>query len=296
MKKHQIFKKLIFKVIIKVNKYCPKFFTDKFYLKVLFKVRLNKKLNLKNPKTFNEKLQWLKLYDRKLEYTEMVDKYEVRKYIEKTIGSEFLVPLFGIYDSFDEIDFNKLPNEFVLKCTHDSGGVVICKDKKKFDMSKARNKLEKNMKRNFYYTGREWPYKNVKPRIICEKYLNDGINDDLLDYKFMCFNGKVKCMFVCLNRNKSTGLNVDFYDLNWNKMPFERHYQNSNTKLLKPRNFNRMIELSEKLSNNIPFIRVDFYEVNGKIYFGELTFYPGSGLEEFIPDEYDNIIGEWLKL
>lgn len=269
---------------------------DKIFLKHVFYRNMGKKLDIKNPKTFNEKLQWLKLYDRNPQYTKLVDKYEVRKYISQLIGEEYLIPLIGVWGRFDDIDFNSLPNQFVLKCTHDSGGLVICRDKSKLDINVAREKINKSLNRNFYYQGREWPYKNVKPRIICEKYMVDESMVELKDYKFMCFNGEVKCSFVCLNRQSLAGLNVDFYDIDWNPMPFERHYPSSGTVIPKPKNYSKMVEFAEILSKNIPFVRVDFYEANGQLYFGELTFYPGSGYEEFAPESYDYLLGSWIEI
>lgn len=269
---------------------------DNIYLNIIFYLKMGKKLNLKKPKTFNEKLQWLKLYDRKKIYTQLVDKYEVRSYIEKKLGKKYLIPLLGKYEKFDDIDFNNLPNQFVLKCTHDSGGLVICKDKKTFNKELAREKINRCLQNNYFYWGREWPYKNVKPQIICEKYMVDESNTELKDYKIMCFNGQAKCAFVCLNRDKPTGLNVDFYDLNWKPMPFERHYPRSNSIIPKPKKFEEMIQLAEILAQNNKFLRVDFYEINGEIYFGELTFYPGSGLEEFTPEIYDELLGSWINI
>ncbi|WP_025162158.1 ATP-grasp fold amidoligase family protein [Paraclostridium bifermentans] len=269
---------------------------DDLYLKLVYRSHIGKNLNLKNPKTYNEKLQWLKLHDRNPKYTKLVDKYEVRSYISEEIGEEYLIPLVGVYETFDEIKFNELPDKFVLKCTHDSGGVVICKDKSKFDIDNARKKINKCIKRNFYYLGREWPYKNIKPKIVCEKYMEDENIGELRDYKFMCFNGEVKCLFVCLNRNTQSGLNVDFYNLEWEKMEFERHYPRSEEIIEKPHNFKKMIKLAEKLAKDIPFVRVDFYEINKKIYFGELTFYPGCGFEEFTPEYYDELLGSWINL
>ena len=273
-----------------------KFVPDRMYLKMLYRARFGEKLDMDNPKSFNQKIQWLKLYDRNPTYTDIVDKYEVRKYMADKIGEEYLIPILGVWDSFDEIDFDKLPDQFVLKCTHDSGGLVICKDKSKLDINAAKKSINKSLKQNFYYIGREMPYKNIKPRIICEKYMADEAEDELKDYKFMCFNGEVKCSFVCLNRNSACGLNVDFYDLDWQPMPFERHYKSSGTIIPKPHNYQKMIELSELLAKEFSFVRVDLYEVNGRIYFGELTFYPGSGLEEFEPESYDYLLGSWIEL
>lgn len=270
--------------------------SDKQYLVLMGKVRMNKKMNIENPKTFNEKLQWLKLYDRNPEYTKMVDKYEAKKYVSEIIGDEYIIPTLGIYNNFDEIDFEKLPNQFVMKCTHNSGGNIICKDKGQFDYKFARKWMGNCLKRNYYNYNKEWVYKNIKPRIIVEKYMQDRGEDELKDYKLMCFNGKVKCSFVCSDRYNNKGLKVDFFDINWNKMPFERKYPNSTQKIQKPINYELMIEFAEKLSRNIPFLRVDFYEINGKIYFGELTFFPGSGFEEFRPEKYDRILGDMLEL
>lgn len=270
--------------------------SDKMYLKIKYYLIIGNKLNLQNPKTFNEKLQWLKLYCREPEYTMMVDKYVVRKYIKESIGEEYLIPLLGVYDSFEDIDFDKLPNQFVIKPNHTSGNVFICKDKSKIDYQKLRKEINSWLSREYYWCHREWPYKNVKPIIICEKFLVDESGIELKDYKFMCFNGEVKCSFVCLNRDSSNGLNVDFYDMDWNPMPFERHYPNSGTVIPKPRNYDKMVEYARILSKGIPFVRVDFYESNGKLYFGELTFYPGSGFEEFIPESYDYLLGSWLAL
>lgn len=269
---------------------------DKSFLKVKYKQRIKQRLNLDNPQTFNEKLQWLKLYDRKPEYTNMVDKYEVKKYIASIIGEEYIIPTLGVWDNFEDIDFDKLPNKFVLKCTHDSGGLVICEDKSKLDKKESSKKINKSLKRNYYYHAREWPYKNVKPRIIAEKFIEDKKSKDLKDYKFMCFNGKVKCSFVCSNRNSDNGLNVDFFDLDWNRMPFERHYPKSKLDIPKPENYDLMIELSEKLAKDLPFVRADFYEVDGKVYFGELTFFPGAGFEEFTPESWDYTLGSWIEL
>ena len=268
---------------------------DKLYLKMIFKLKLGYSLDLKNPQTFNEKLQWLKLYDRNPNYIQMVDKYEVRKYISKNIGEEYLIPLIGVYNKFEDIDFEKLPNQFVIKCTHDSGGVVICKNKSKLDIQKAEDKIKKSINRNYYYSGREWPYKNIKPRIIIEQYMEDKKAKELIDYKIMCFNGSPKLSFTCSERYND-GLKVTFYDLNWEKMPFERHYPSSIKGIEKPKNYELMLELSKKLSNNIPFVRVDWYEINGKLYFGELTFYPGSGMEEFKPFYWDKKIGQLISL
>ena len=271
---------------------------DRLYLRLVYWCKMGKKLNLDNPKTFNEKLQWLKLNDRKPEYTRYVDKYEVRSYIRETIGEEYLIPLLGVYNSFNEIDFNKLPNQFVLKCTHDSGGVILCRDKSKLDIDATEKKINKCMRRNYYYQGREWPYKNLKPRIICEKYLEqDEIGHGLIDYKFMCFNGQAKCIFVCSNRNSTTGTNIDIYDMDWELIPCEREINTASKSIInKPTNFDLMVKFAEILAKNIPFVRVDFYEVKEKLYFGEITFFPAAGFERFVPDSYDDLFGSWISL
>lgn len=269
---------------------------DATFLKKLFECKMGKKLNLTNPQTFNEKLQWLKLHDRKPEYTMMVDKYAVKKYVADIIGEEYIIPTLGVWEHFDEINFENLPNQFVLKCTHDSGGLVICKDKSKLDILSAKKKIERSLRRNYYWSGREWPYKNVKPRIIAEPYMEDKKTHELIDYKFMCFNGDIKCIFTCSERFSADGLKVTFFDKEWNVMPFERHYPASKNIPKKPKKFNEMMMFAEKLSQNIPFVRADFYEINNKVLFGELTFFPGNGLEEFTPEEWDYKLGSWLKL
>lgn len=294
--------KKIFKVIkhpslilLKLDKMNLIRLSDKKFLELRFLSEMGSKLNLDNPQTFNEKLQWLKLYDRNPKYTQMVDKYEVREYIKDKIGEEYLIPLLGVYDKFEDIDFDKLPKQFVIKCNHDSGGLIICKDKSKLNIEEARKKINKSLKRNYYYSGREWPYKNVKPKIIIEKYMEDKEAKELIDYKFMCFNGEPKFVFTCTERYNS-GLKVTFFDMKWKKMPFIRHYPSSNKNIKKPVNYDRMFNFSKTLSKSIPFVRVDWYEINGKLYFGELTFYPGSGFEEFEPNEWDKKIGDTLIL
>lgn len=270
---------------------------DKLFLKYVFHGVMGTPLNLNNPETFNAKLQWLKLYNRNPEYTMMVDKYRVREYIKEQLGEEYLIPLFGVWDDPDEIDFDALPDQFVLKCNHNSGlGMCICKDKSKLDIPKVKAKLRKGMAQDYYLTGREWPYKDVPRKIICEKYMTDESGTELKDYKFMCFVGKVKCSFVCSERFSEQGLKVTFFDNDWNVLPIERHYPRSGKPIPKPQNLEKMIRFSEQLSRGIPFVRVDFYEICGRIYFGELTFFPGNGYEEFTPETADEILGSWINL
>ena len=269
---------------------------DKIYLKIVFFIKMKKKLNLKNPKTFNEKIQWLKLNNRKDIYSIMVDKYEVKKYVSDIIGEKSIIPNLGVYNSFEEINFNKLPKKFVIKCTHDSCGLIIVKDKNKLNIDDAKAKVNACLKNNYYYSGREWPYKNVIPRIIIEPYLEDKETRELRDYKFFVFSGKVKVMFVASNRQGKGETYFDFFDNNFNHLDIVNGHQQNPITPMKPKNFNKMIELAEILSRDLPQIRVDFYEVNGKIYFGELTFYHWSGFVPFYPEKWDKILGDYIKL
>jgi len=268
---------------------------DKMFLMIKYKLIMNRKLNLKNPITFNEKLQWLKLYDRKPEYIQMVDKYEVRKYIKDTIGEEYLIPLIGVYNKFEDIDLSKLPNQFVLKCTHDSGGVVICRDKSNLDIETVKKKINNCLKRNYYYHGREWPYKNIKPRIICEKYMVDESGYELKDYKFFCFNGEPRLIQVDFGRYTNHQRNL--YSINWEFIDAVIKYPNDPNKLIsRPKKLEEMLKLARVLSKGIPHVRVDFYYINGNIYFGEMTFYHGSGFEKFSPEKLEIEMGNWISL
>ena len=273
------------------------FLSDKAYLKLMFKVRLGKKLNLKNPKSYNEKLQWLKLYDRNPEYVKIVDKFDVKTIIEQKIGEQYIIPTLGVWDSFDEIDFDTLPNQFVLKCTHDSGGLVISKDKTTLDKVKAKEKIESSLKTNYFWHGREWPYKNLKPRIIAEKYMVDESGYELKDYKFFCFDGKVKALFIAKDRQKEgEETKFDFFDENFNHLPFTNGHPNSTPPFFKPDKFKEMKEIAEKLSAGFAHIRVDLYNINGQIYFGELTLFHWSGMTPFEPEEWDYKFGSWIDL
>ncbi len=273
-----------------------RFIPDEVYLRFAYRLRIGKRINLDNPVGFNEKIIWLKLNDRNPDYIRMVDKVTAKDYVKEIIGDDYTIPTYGVWNTVDEIDFYGLPNSFVLKCTHDSGGVVVCKNKDVFDFDKAKKKLNKSMKNNFYWISREWPYKNIKPRIIAEKYLGDDSIDDLIDIKLMCFNGKVKCSFVCSERYSKTGLRVTFFDNEWREMPFERHYKKSEKKIPKPEKYDEMVVLAERLAYDMTFARIDFYEVHGNIYFGEITLYPGGGFEEFQPPEWDDILGNMLEI
>lgn len=283
------------KAILKKVKYSLRFLPDRVYIQLYYFMQFKHFCNLRHPRTYNEKLQWLKLNDRKDMYTTMVDKYEVKKYVAEKIGAEYVIPTLGIYDNFDDIDFENLPNQFVIKCTHDSEGIVICKDKSKFDKEKARKKINEALKYNFYYIGREWPYKNIKPRIMVEKYMENAEDKELKDYKFFCFNGKPKVMYVASDRGIGK-TKIDFFDMNFKRLDIKQHYPNSTEKINKPEKFETMIELAKKISSEFIHIRVDFYEVNGKVYFGEITFYNFSGFSEICPDKWNKIFGDWLEI
>lgn len=269
---------------------------DKQFIELEYYAYIGKCLNLRKPITYNEKIQWLKLYDRNPLYTQMVDKVSAKKYVANIVGPQYVIPTYGVWDEPEDINFEMLPEQFVLKVTHDSGGVIVCKNKKKFDCKKAIEKLNRSLQRDYYMVHREWPYKDIKPRIIAEQYMEDVVDQELRDYKLMCFNGKVKCSFVCSDRFSDKGLHVTFFDRDWNRMPFERHYPISNEDIAKPQNYEEMISVAEKLTTGIPFARVDLYEIKGKVYFGEITFYPGSGYEEFTPVEWDYQLGAWIDL
>ncbi len=272
------------------------FLTDEKYLKIFYWANMGKKLNLDNPQTYNEKLQWLKLYNRKKEYTKLVDKYEAKKIVADIIGDQYIIPTLGVWKNFGDIDFNSLPNQFVLKTTHDSGGVVICRDKETFDIEKAKRIIEKSQKNNFYLMGREWPYKDVEPRIIAEEYKEDAKTEELRDYKFFCFNGSAKALFIASDRQSDSETKFDFFDMDFNHLDFTNGHPNADVYPDPPENLKLMQELAEKLSVGFPHVRVDFYEVNGKVYFGELTFFHWSGIVPFDPEEWDYKFGSMIEL
>lgn len=268
---------------------------DDVYLKILYQKVMKRKLNLENPQRFTEKLQWLKLNDRKEIYSKLVDKYEVKDYIAKVVGKEYVIPTYGVWNQFKDINFNNLPNEFVLKCTHDSGSFIICKNKEKLDQKYANKKLNKSLKRKYFYTQREWPYKNVKPRIIAEKLLRDNdLGEVLTDYKFFCFNGKAKIMYI--SKDIADNPTTDFFDMEFNHLDIRMKDKNAKILPKKPEQFEKMKEIAEKLSKGIPHLRVDFYIVEGKIYVGELTFFHLGGFFKIHPDYWDEKIGKYLIL
>lgn len=277
---------------------------DKRYLKLRYKCIMGRDLDLNNPVSFNEKLQWLKVYDRKQVYETMVDKYSAKLFVSEKVGKEYLIPTYGVWDKFEDIKFEKLPNEFVIKCTHDSGGIVIVRDKSSVDFKAIKSKMNKLLKKNFYRYGREWPYKNIKPRIIVEKYMEnsshskeDSFSEGLLDYKFYCFNGIPRFLYVSYGLDNHDNASISFVSLDWSEMPFYRVDYKSFSKLPpKPSCFDEMLEICKKLAENTRFLRVDLYEVDNKVFFSEMTFYPCSGFMPFNDYKYDIEIGKYLDL
>ncbi|SEL56907.1 TupA-like ATPgrasp [Ruminococcus sp. YRD2003] len=271
---------------------------DRDYIERLYEAKFGKRINLDSPQTYNEKLQWLKLFDRRPEYTTMVDKYAVKEYVAQRIGEKYIIPTLGVWERFEDINFEKLPNKFVLKCTHDSGGLVICKDKSNFDIDAAKAKINRSLKKNYYLLWREWPYKNVKPRIIAEKYMEDSEPSckgrPINDYKIYTFGGVAKMMMINSDRGIST--RADYFDREFNWLDFTWGYAHADKTPAKPQNYEKMFELAERLAEGTPELRVDFYEVDGKVYFGELTFFDGSGLDRIKPFEWDLKMGEWVTL
>ena len=277
---------------------------DKPYLQLAYWGQMGKNIDLDNPQTFNEKLQWLKLYDRNPRYHSLVDKYELKQYIAEKIGSEYTIQTLGLWNNVDEIPFDQLPNEFVLKCTHDSGSIIICQNKKDFDINAAKKKLTHHMKKSTYWLGREWPYKGITARIIAEPYLKDtrvhkqeNQIKGLSDYKVHCFDGRPKVILVCKERFSEEGVTEDFFDVQWNRLSVKRpDTGNSKENIPCPEKLEEMLSISKVLSKGIPFVRVDFYLVNQQLYVGELTFFPASGLKGFLPASFDEEMGTWLIL
>lgn len=286
-----MFYRTCLKILIRISPIVP----SRVYLPIYYKLRLNKKLNLKNPKLYTEKIQWMKVHKKLDNYAPLVDKYEVKKYVSEKIGDEYTIPTLGVWDSFDEIDFNLLPNEFVLKCTHDSGSVVICNDKNNFDYEVARKKICVALKRKFYLRGKEFQYRNIKPRVIAEKYMVDESGTELKDFKFFCFDGKAKIIMVDYNRFSGHKRNV--YDLEWNYLPVITQFPTDPKMVInKPDKLNEMICIAEQLADGFPHVRVDLYVIDSNIYFGEMTFTHGSGLTRIEPIEFDEQMGEWFVL
>lgn len=278
-----------------LHKYVKNIKNDVIAAKIEYFFITGRFLNLEKPKRFNEKLQWLKFNCKRSEYTHRVDKYEVKKFIADKIGNEYVIPTLGVWDNFDDIDFDQLPNQFVLKCTHDSGGLVICDDKSKLNKNKSRKKIEKCLNRRYFYEHREYPYKDVVPRIIAEEYLVDESGLQLKDYKIFCFNGEPK--FIEVDYDRYWGHKLNVYDLDWNFMDFYMTSPNDpNVKIPRPKKLELMVEFARVLSKDDIFTRVDFYSIDERIFFGELTYTPGAGMIHFHPDKYDLILGELLQL
>lgn len=269
---------------------------DKAFIRFKYRLKVGKTLNLSNPETYCEKLQWIKLYDRKPIYTKMVDKYEAKLLVEKLIGAEYVIPTLGVWHQFDDIDFDSLPEQFVLKCTHDSGGIVICKDKKTFDRQSAKIKIEKCLRSNYYLHNREWPYKKISPRIIAEAYLEDPGSDQLRDYKIMTFMGEPKLLYLMQDRYISPPGFADVFDMDGKHLNLciERTPAEHCPSL--PIHFEKMKELSSKLSKDTYHLRVDFYEVEGRVYFGEMTFFHMGGFVPPKPESWNQQMGSWMHL
>lgn len=268
---------------------------SELYLKCMYRSALGRKADLKNPKNYNEKLQWLKLHDRDPRYTRMVDKLAAKDYVSERIGPEYIIPTLGVWDRVEDIDFDALPERFVLKCTHDSAGLVICTDRAAFDIPAAKEKLRRCLKRNFYYSGREWPYKNVPRRIIAEAYMEDETFHELRDYKIFTFGGEPKLMHLVSNRqNAQEETYGDFYDAQFNHVDLTMGHSNAPQPPEKPQNFEKMLSLARILAKDTAHLRVDFYEVNGHVYFGELTFFQDSGLADVQPPHWNRTLGEWI--
>lgn len=271
--------------------------SDEEWVKEAYRRYKKKELNLDDPHTFCEKVQWLKVYDHNPEYIMMVDKYEAKKFAADILGEEHVIPAYGVWDNFDDIDFDKLPNQFVLKCTHDSGGFVICKDKSTFNIKKARRKLNARLKRNFYKNGRQWVYKDIKPRILAEKYIDTLGTKDSREYKLTCFDGKVGLITICggIAHSAYSDRTNDNYDRDFNYLPFYAFYKNTHP-IEKPKEMDEIIRISEALSQGIPQVRVDTYVIDGTIYFGEMTFYTWNGFITFTPEEWDEWLGDKIRL
>lgn len=286
-------------LIVAVLRNQSMFIPSKLYLKMIYRLVMDKKLDLKNPKAFSEKIQWLKLYGRNQEYTRMVDKIEAKKYIANIIGDEYVIPTISVWDKFEDIDFDKLPEQFVIKTSHDQGGVIVCQNKRGFNIDKARGIINRHLHRTgnkIYFVTREWPYRGLKPRILIEKYLVDESGMELKDYKVFCCNGIPK--IVKVNYDHHISYKCNWYTTDWKYIYGTTIFDptDPNRNIEKPRQLGKMLELASKLSKDFPFLRVDFYSIIDKLYLGELTFSPGSGFEKFVPESFDYEIGSWIKL
>jgi len=274
-----------------IRNVCP----DSWYVRCQYRYKMGKKLNLKDPRTFNEKIQWLKLNDRDPVYTKMSDKCQARTFVSDRLGENYLIPLIGEYDDFDDIDFTKFPQQFVIKCSHDSGSVVIVKDKDTMDVDAVKKKICKALRRNYFWIGREWAYKNIEPKIIVEKYLEDESGVELKDYKIFCFGGVPK--FIQVDFDRFTNHRRNIYSPKWEYMAFTSMYPtDQDVHVPRPENLDEMLSVAETLSAGVPHVRVDLYSIGSDIKFGELTFYHGSGVEKYDPEEWDGTLGGWIDL
>lgn len=275
-----------------------RFVPDAPFIRLKYRCYTGSKLHLNSPKTYTEKLQWLKLHDHNPLYTTLVDKYAVKKWVSDIIGEEYVIPTLGVWDKPEDIDWNSLPNQFVLKCTHDCGGLVICRDKATLDKDSAMVKLRKSLKFDYYLAGREWPYKNVPRRIIAEQFIESKPeNKDLPDYKWYCFNGEPK--FCQVIQERSTKETIDFFDLEWKHQEFVGLNENADNAIVTPKrpaNLKTHIRIAKELSKNTTFARIDLYDVNDRQYFGEVTLYPACGFGKFRPEQYNDILGKMLTL
>ena len=273
--------------------------SDELYLKVYYRLRVGKKLHLDNPKTFTEKIQWLKIYyNRSPECSIMVDKYAAKHFVAERIGEEYIIPTLGVWEKFEDIDFDTLPNQFVLKTTNGSGGIYICKDKSRFDKEKARKKITKSLKRDFFWRSREYQYAGVQQRVLAEKYMEDETGE-LKDYKFFCFDGEPKVLFYASDRyaKGKGGVKFDYYDMDFNLLPISSSgHGHSDIPLTITPTLEKMKKIAAKLSKGYPHLRVDLYNINGHIYFGELTFHHDGGIVPFEPEEWDYKLGEMIHL
>lgn len=294
-------KKYVKKFLLMIYRWTWKFmatyFSDRFYIKVKYMFNFHRLPNLDSPQTFQEKLQWIKLNDRKPVYHNMVDKVEAKKFIANKVGEEYVIPTLGVWNSFDEIDFDSLPNQFILKGTFDSGTYCICKDKRTFNIEEAKKRLLVTWGQDYYIWSREWPYKDLKQRIIAEPLLKDYEGEYLTDYKFYTFNGEPKFFYITSNRGEIGGLKEDFFDVDGTLLEFNQKGYSNNPRTPKlPKNLSKMLNFSMKLAENTYHLRVDFYEISGKLYCGELTFFDGGGFCSFVPKKYNKILGDWIKL
>lgn len=270
---------------------------DEWYVKMRYRLYVGKKLNLDNPQTYNEKLCWQKVYDHNPLYTTMVDKFAAKDYVAKIIGEQYIIPTIGYWDKPEDIEWDRLPDQFVLKTTHDSGGVIVVKDKGKLNREKAIRKLNRCLKSDNYAVTREWPYKNVRRRVIAEQYMEDTKTGELRDYKFFSFDGEVKALFISQDRGKAgEEVKFDYFDADFNYLDIHQYHDAGKSTPEKPVCFEEMKSLASKLSKGIPQVRVDFYEVDGKVYFGELTFFHHGGIVPFTPEKWDYTFGSWIKL